>query len=85
MDRYLVESPHTPEECKHTLKEVLTIGSITHFDWGCMAGEHCGWVILEAETEAQARMVVPAFLRNKARVIKLNKFSPEQVKSIHGM
>ena len=83
MNRYLVVSPHTPEDCVKKLKQVEAIGSITHFDWGCKDGEHCGWVIIEADNKSEALLVVPTFERPKARVIQLTKFTPEDVKSMH--
>jgi hypothetical protein len=58
-------------------------GYLYHFDWGCMDGEHCGWAIIEVKSEDQARLVVPPLVRRKARVIKLNKFEEEDVKSLH--
>ena len=39
-----------------------------------MDEDHTGWVILEAENAKQALMVVPAFLRGKARAVKLTRF-----------
>ncbi len=83
MERYLVILPHTPEECIKTIRQVETIGTVTHFDWGCKDGEHCGWVIIEADSKAEASMVVPAFQRTKARVVKLTRFSPEEITKMH--
>ena len=83
MNRYLVESPHTAEECLHALDLVVAAGHITHFDWGCESGEHTGWAVLEAENEAEALLSVPALLRNKARAILLTKFTPEIIQSFH--
>ena len=83
MDRYLVILPHTMEECAKSLQQIEAIGTITHFDWGCKDGEHTGWVIIEAENKAEALMVVPTLQRNKARTIKLTKFSPEDVRGFH--
>jgi hypothetical protein len=74
MHRYLIISPHTHEECKNAISQVLSAGYTTHFDWGCMDEDHTGWVILEAEDAKQALMVVPAFLRGKARAVKLTRF-----------
>lgn len=56
------------------LDEIQAIGYLHHFDWGCESGVHDGWAIIEAETEAQARLAVPSLLRRSARVIKLNRF-----------
>jgi hypothetical protein len=83
MDRYLIESPHTKEDCSHVLKQVEALGYLTHFDWGCASGNHTGFVIIEAENEAQARMVVPSMSRRTARVVRLNKFTPEMLKAGH--
>ena len=83
MNRYLVVSPHSAEDCVRALKQVEAIGSITHFDWGCKDGEHCGWVIIEAENKPEALMVVPTFERPKARAIQLTKFAPEDVRALH--
>jgi hypothetical protein len=57
---------------------------ITHFDWGCKDGAHTGWVIIEAESRSQALMVVPPVLRGSANAVKLVKFSPEDVREMHG-
>jgi len=83
MDRYMVESPHKKEDCTHALKQVEAMGYLTHFEWGCESGNHTGFAIIEAESEAQARMVVPAMSRHEARVVKLKKFTPEMLRSSH--
>jgi hypothetical protein len=83
MDRYLIESPHTKDDCAHVVKQVEALGYLTHFEWGCASGDHTGFVIIEAENEAQARMVVPSMSRKEARVVKLNKFTPETIKAAH--
>ena len=79
MDRYLIETPHTVQDCKMLVQEVYAMGYLHHFDWGCMDGVHSGWAIIEAESEAQARLAVPAIVRGKARVIKLCKFSETSI------
>ena len=83
MDRYLVESPHQKEDCVHALKQVEALGYLTHFEWGCNSGNHTGFAIIEAESEAQARMVVPSMSRGAARVVKLNTFTPEMLRARH--
>ena len=83
MDRYLVMIPHTMEECLRSLQQIEAIGTITHFDWGCKDGDHTGWAIIEADDKAQALMVVPTIQRGKAQVIKLTRFDPEDIRSMH--
>ena len=83
MERFLIVSPHSTEDCKKTIQEVMAMGYITHFDWGCKDGEHTGWAVIEADNAKEALLVVPALQRNKARAIKLTKFAPEDIMKSH--
>jgi len=84
---FLVSSPHTAEECLASLDEVAASskGALDKWYWGCMAGDHTGYEIVQASSKAEALMVVPENLRAKAKAVKLNKFSEEQVASFHKM
>ena len=84
MNRFLVISPHTQEDCKNVLQQVLAAGYITHFEWGCMDGDHTGWAILEAEDAREAMMAVPTSQRGKARAVKLTSFTRADVENMHG-
>ena len=86
MERFFVESPHTPQECLRALDEILAKGSgvLAQYEWGCMAGDHTGYAIVEARNEAEVKESIPSFLGGKARVVKLNKFTPEQIRQFHG-
>jgi hypothetical protein len=81
--RYIVISPHTKEDCNNAIKQVLSTGYITHFEWGCKDGDHTGWAILEAEDAKQAMMAVPPGQRQTARVVRLTRFTPEEVEKFH--
>jgi len=83
MERFLVIAPHTAEECKQAIGEVLSAGFITHFDWGCMDGQHTGWAIIEAENASEAMMAVPPAQRHSASIVRLNKFSPQEIDKMH--
>lgn len=85
MAKYLVEMPHTEEECLQALDETLAKGTdlLAKFEWGCTSGEHTGWAILDAESESAAGNMVPSFLQSKARIVKVEKFTPQQIKSFH--
>jgi hypothetical protein len=87
MARYLIESPHTTEECLRALDEILAggPGALAKYDFGCMSGDHTGYCIVEAGSESDARNAVPSFLRSKTRIVKVDKFTPEQIKSFHQM
>lgn len=85
MSRYFIETKHTPEECLRALDEVLAMGPtvLDRFEWGCMADDHTGYAMTEADKDYEAWDLVPEFLRHKARVIKLNRFTPDQIRSFH--
>jgi hypothetical protein len=55
MDRYLIETPHTEQNCRDLVGLVNAAGYLNHFDWGCMGGVHSGWAIIEAENERRRR------------------------------
>ena len=38
MDRYMIETPHTAEECLDLITVLNAQGYLWHFDWGCRAG-----------------------------------------------
>lgn len=79
MERYLIETPHTAQECLALLKQINAQGYLTHFDWGCGARVHTGWAIIEAEDEAQARLAVPPLVRARARVVRLSKYDSASI------
>ena len=85
MHRYLVISPHTPEECAKALDEVSAEGAATlaKFDWGCKSGDHTGYAWVTAKDEQEALSIVPESLRGEAKAVKLNKFSMAEIKAIH--
>ncbi len=83
MPRYLIETPHTDENCQRLIEEVYAIGFLHNFEWGCDSGIHCGWAIIEAESEVEARLAVPPLVRDKARIVRLNKYEINEIKSLH--
>ena len=93
MDRYMIESPHTAEDCDKAIKQFATAGFLHHFDWGCKDGVHSAWAIIEAENREHAKQIVPWMLRDKARIVKLVKFEdadplhkdPKQYKNSRGI
>jgi hypothetical protein len=85
MGKYFVESPHTPLECLRALDEILAKGPdlLGKYEWGCMAGDHTGYAILDAPGEMEVKEAIPTFLQGKTRIVKLNKFTPEQIREFH--
>jgi hypothetical protein len=79
MERFIIVSPHTAEDCDRAIKEIHAAGYLHHFEWGCKDDDHTGYAILEAENHEHARQIVPWFLRERAhaaRVVKFGKADP---------
>ena len=74
MERYLIESPHSVEDCEKVIHETKLAGYLHHFEWGCKDGVHSAWAIIEAENREHARQIVPWMVRDKARLVRLDKF-----------
>ena len=83
MPKFLIEVQHESEQkaCSQFVRIFLETGShyLTHADWGCMDGEHSAWITVEADDKEQARMVLPAAYRSRAKIIALNKFKVEHI------
>ncbi len=84
--QYLVESPHTKEECLKELDELAGKGEDTlkKFSFACQSGEHTAYAFVDAPDEKAAREIVPTVVRSKAKVHPLTTFTREQVRSLHG-
>jgi hypothetical protein len=82
---FMIISPHTKQECLDALDAVARQGrdSLNKWEWGCMSGDHTAYVLYEADSEEAALRMVPENVRPKARVIKVDKFTPEQIRSFH--
>ncbi len=78
MERYLIEIDHPGDtkSCTEAIKQILQMGShfVTHAEWGCLDDVHTGWIIIEAASHDEARLLLPPVDRPKARVIRLTHF-----------
>jgi len=85
MARYMIESPHTEEECLRALDEELEKGRdiLGKFDFGCKVGDHTAYAIVDVKGKNDALNLVPFFLQNKARIVEVGKITPEMIKSFH--
>ena len=83
MAKFLIEVPHEPEEraCALAIQILLQTGShfLTNAEFGCFDGEHKAWVMIEVESKEEARRILPPVLRSKAKIVKLSKFTLEQI------
>lgn len=85
MPRFLIEVTHKPTktDCLRELQAYLQAGAhyLTNAEWGCMAIDHRAWLIVDVASEAEAKMLVPPVARHRAKVTRLNYFTPEQIKT----
>lgn len=86
MDRYFIEVPHEadPGECARAVKLFLETGShyMTRVDWGCKDGVHKAFLIMDLENKEEARRIVPRIFHSDAIVVKLNKFTREDIEEV---
>lgn len=86
MAKFLIEVPHSPqvEACARVVQIFLKTGShfLSHADWGCMDGEHKAWIIADVEDKNEACCIVPPPFRSDAKVVRLNKFTMEEIDDI---
>jgi hypothetical protein len=82
---FMVISPHTKQECLDALDGISYQGkeALSNWGFGCMSGDHTAYGFYEAENEEAARKMIPENVRSKARVLKIDKFTQDQIKSFH--
>lgn len=86
MPRYMIEFTHPSEYegCLRSLDAIRRHGShlITNSDWGCEDDVHTGWLIADVDTREEALQLVPPQYRTDTRVIKLRRWSTEEIEAM---
>src|SRR5262249_23245543 len=82
MDRYLVISNHTSEDCRMAVEHFANYHStfMTHFEWGCFENDHNSYALIETDNHEPALMSVPPLLRSKAKAIQVTHITLDMVK-----
>jgi len=84
--RFLIEVPHEEEvtACARAVEFFLKTGShfLSHTDWGCKDGVHKAWIIVEVDSKEDARNIVPPVFRPQAKIVRLNRFTIEEIDDI---
>jgi len=80
---YVVIAPHTADQCLTALDAMVADKKLDKWDFGCMDGDHTGYLVVKAASKEDALSNVPANQRSQAKAIELNKFTVAQVKSFH--
>jgi hypothetical protein len=83
--RYIIQLPHgeSSAACIRAIQAIEKYGShlLTNMDWGCKAGVHCGWTIVEVGNRQAAMQLVPPEARQDAVIVELNRFTKEEMAS----
>ena len=86
MPKFLIEVPHEEDllACAQVVESFLSYGShfATKADWGCTDGVHKAWITIETDNKEDARNILPPAYRSQAIIIKLNKFTMEEIDEI---
>ncbi len=86
MPKFLIEIPHEagPTACARAVKILQETGShfLTNAEYGCTDGVHKAWIIVEVDSKNEALMIVPRAYRSTASVVKLNRFSVEEINEL---
>ncbi len=85
MSMFMIEAPHTQEECMNVMDEVNKTGpkELSSWEWGCMSGNHTAYRMVMAADETAALAMVPASVREKAHAYKVTKMTPAQLEAAH--
>ena len=83
MAKFLIEVPHDASKaaCLIAIRTFLETGShfLANADWGCPDGEHKAWMIVEVPSRDDARSIVPSNYRADARVVKLDRYTLQEI------
>jgi hypothetical protein len=87
MARFLIEVPHDAEKvaCARAVQAFLETGShfLANADWGCMDGDHTAWLIVDVDSREEARFILPPSFRPKAKIVKLNRFTMQDIDEVY--
>jgi hypothetical protein len=79
----MIQLPHGSghEVCVRALHAIQSYGGhlFTNAEFGCKAGVHCGWAIVELNKREEAILMVPPEFRQDAVVVELNRFTKDEV------
>jgi len=78
MPKFLIEVPHEPDAlaCARVAQVFLASGShfLTNAEWSCIDNVHSAWMIVEVDSKADARAILPPAFRDQARILHVTHF-----------
>ncbi len=83
---YIVELPHSQEDCLKGLDEMADKGkkALKEVVWGCSSGVHMGWALIKAKGEQEVRdQIGSRTLLAKARITEVRHFTLKDIEGFH--
>ena len=84
--KFLIEVAHDANSiaCARVVDVFLKSGShfLSRADWGCRDGAHRAWMIVSVDSREDAERIVPPGMRSRAKIVRLNCFSVEEIDDI---
>ena len=78
MSKFLIEVPHDADAlaCARVAQVFLSSGShfLSNAEWGCLDNVHVAWMIVEVDSKAEARAILPPAFRDQARITHVTRF-----------
>lgn len=83
--RYLVTTTHAPDQCLAALDEMAAKArkTLSKMQWGCEAGDHTGYMFVDAADQESALEGLPPSARARAKAIEVTRYTPRQLRAIH--
>jgi hypothetical protein len=80
--KFQIVAPHLPSECEQAFNEILAHDpSILEETWmGCPVGDHTVYGVVDAATGEDVAGRLPPFVRNRTRVVEVERPSVEQIR-----
>lgn len=76
MAQFMIEFPHTDDQCERLLSETEQSGDLPDMYYGCAAGRHTAWAVVRAADEDAARNMVPDPLRADVNITPVAQGNP---------
>ncbi len=71
MSQFMIEFPHTEDQCDRLLTETEQSGELPDIYYGCAAGRHTAWAVVRAADEDDALNMVPSPLRGDVSITQV--------------
>jgi hypothetical protein len=84
-NKYMVQVPHTKEECLSALDEFKEKGAnyLSKWEFGCGDNDHTGYAMLFGKDANDVKSKLPKSAQAKAKIAKVSKFTVKQIEDFH--